>query len=259
MRVIVAAGVAGDLGAFLAPTGRPQTQIVHRDQNSTLRWFQTISRIRQRSTDDDAHRVSEITRAHLILNLSVQYLRIEWRQHLRLRFVSGQPGYPFYSSTMSARIRRLLIPTIMRIAIAERARIGASATSLSEPNASQLPEITYNQKCRCRNLSRSRPDSQFTGRSGWCQKPNLTLIRKSAYNPEGFLRSPALHRYFLPVSVHPLVHFPLSFSNPSPDLLIPEFRSDPRQLSRTFRSSLTLPARPCNSTGRPPLCTGVIS
>ena len=66
--VIVAAGVAGNLGALHPPGARREVEIVHRDENPSLRWLETISHVRQGPTDDHAHRVGQIAVFELLLN-----------------------------------------------------------------------------------------------------------------------------------------------------------------------------------------------
>ena len=69
MRVVVPARVARDLRAFHPGRVRPQVQIVHRDENAPLRRLETIADIGQRTADNDAHRVGQIARPHLVLNV----------------------------------------------------------------------------------------------------------------------------------------------------------------------------------------------
>ena len=66
--MIVAAGVAGDLGALHPAGTRRQVQIVHGHQNPPLRGLQPVARVRQRPADDHAHRVGEITALELVLD-----------------------------------------------------------------------------------------------------------------------------------------------------------------------------------------------
>ena len=57
VRMVVAAGVAGDFRA-LDPAGpRRQVQVVHGDQDSPLRGLQPVAHVGQRAADDHAHRV----------------------------------------------------------------------------------------------------------------------------------------------------------------------------------------------------------
>ena len=71
VRVVVPAGVAGDLRALDPPAARAEVQVVHRDQNPPLRGFQSVPRIRKRPADDDRHRIGEIAVSHLILDVEL--------------------------------------------------------------------------------------------------------------------------------------------------------------------------------------------
>ena len=55
MRVVVAAGVADDFGAFAEFGARSKIEVVHRDQDAPLRRLQTVLHAGQRPADDDAH------------------------------------------------------------------------------------------------------------------------------------------------------------------------------------------------------------
>jgi hypothetical protein len=59
VRVIVTAGVAADLCAFTVLPSWEKRQVVHRKQNSPLRWLESVARIRQCARNDDRHRVIE--------------------------------------------------------------------------------------------------------------------------------------------------------------------------------------------------------
>ena len=66
--MIVAAGVAGDLGA-LDPAGpRRQVQVVHGDQDAPLRGLQAVAHVGQRPADDHAHRVRQIAVLQLVFD-----------------------------------------------------------------------------------------------------------------------------------------------------------------------------------------------
>ena len=68
VRMIVAAGVAGDLGAFDAAGARREIQIVHRHENSPLRRLQPVAHVGQRAADDDAHGVGQVTLLQLLFD-----------------------------------------------------------------------------------------------------------------------------------------------------------------------------------------------
>ncbi len=68
VRMIVAAGVAGDLGALDRARPRREVQVVHGDQNSPLRGLQPVAHVRQCPADDHAHRVGQIAALELVLD-----------------------------------------------------------------------------------------------------------------------------------------------------------------------------------------------
>ena len=59
VRVIVTAGVAADLCAFTVLPSWEKRQVVHRKQNSPLRWLESVACIWQCARNDDRHRVIE--------------------------------------------------------------------------------------------------------------------------------------------------------------------------------------------------------
>ena len=68
VRMIVAAGVAGDLRA-LDPAGpRREVQVVHGHQDPPLRGLQPVAHVGQRPADDHAHRVGQIAALELVLD-----------------------------------------------------------------------------------------------------------------------------------------------------------------------------------------------
>ena len=71
MRVIVAAGIAGDLRAFQVFASRPEVQIVHGDEDSPLAGFKPVADIGQSPVHDRAHRVREITVLKFLLDLEI--------------------------------------------------------------------------------------------------------------------------------------------------------------------------------------------
>jgi len=80
MRVIIAARIAHNLGAFAVLRTRTQVQIIHRYQNTPLRRLQTVTHIRQSTGNNHAHRIIQIRRLQLIQNLLFfkLFLRIRW-------------------------------------------------------------------------------------------------------------------------------------------------------------------------------------
>ena len=75
VRVVVPAGVAGNLRAFDALRMRAEAEVVHRDQNAALRRFQTVSNVRNRAADDNAHRVSQVASLQLVFDGELNELR----------------------------------------------------------------------------------------------------------------------------------------------------------------------------------------
>src|SRR4029077_15655718 len=59
VRVIISAGVAANFCAFAVLPSWEKRQIVHRIENSSLRWLESVARIRERARNDDGHRVVE--------------------------------------------------------------------------------------------------------------------------------------------------------------------------------------------------------
>jgi hypothetical protein len=66
--VVVAGGVAGDLGALTMLAAGPEVQVVHGHEDAALTGLQTVAHIGQRSRHDDAHRVLEVAALHLLLD-----------------------------------------------------------------------------------------------------------------------------------------------------------------------------------------------
>ena len=85
VRMVVAAGVAGDFRA-LDPAGpRREVQVVHGDQDSPLRGLQPVAHVGQRPADDHAHRVGQIAALQFVLDGDVQ-------QPLRGQAAGGRRG-----------------------------------------------------------------------------------------------------------------------------------------------------------------------
>src|SRR4029077_8891572 len=80
VRVIVTAGVAADLRAFTMLPPREKRQIVHRVENSPLRWLESVARIRQRARNDYRHRVIE-KRTRYFLGYVYRLYFFVWIQH----------------------------------------------------------------------------------------------------------------------------------------------------------------------------------
>jgi len=60
VRMIVAAGIAGDLGAFDPTRSRTEVQVVHGHENAPLRRLQTVPHVGQRAADNHAHGVRQV-------------------------------------------------------------------------------------------------------------------------------------------------------------------------------------------------------
>ena len=66
--VVVAAGVAGDLGAFDPGSPRRKVEIVHRHEDAALRGLEPVADVGEGPRDDDAHRVGEVAVLQLLLD-----------------------------------------------------------------------------------------------------------------------------------------------------------------------------------------------
>ena len=71
VRVIVTAGVAGDLRALHAAGAGREVQVVHRDQDAPLRRLEPVAHVGQRPADDDAHRVREVAVLELVFDRQI--------------------------------------------------------------------------------------------------------------------------------------------------------------------------------------------
>ena len=68
VRVVVAAGVAGDLGALHPGSAGSEIEVVHRHEDAALRWLEPVTDIGQRPGHDDAHRVGQVAVLQLLLD-----------------------------------------------------------------------------------------------------------------------------------------------------------------------------------------------
>ena len=71
VRVVVAGGVAGDLGALAVLRPRAEVQVVHRDQDPPLRRLEPVADVRQRAVHDRGHRVRQVAGMQLPFDLLV--------------------------------------------------------------------------------------------------------------------------------------------------------------------------------------------
>src|SRR5690606_1690434 len=65
VRVVVTHDVADDAGALDVATVRSEPGVEHRIEDLAMHRFEAVPYVRQRSTDDDAHRIVEIGPLHL--------------------------------------------------------------------------------------------------------------------------------------------------------------------------------------------------
>ncbi len=65
VRVVLTQNVSDDEGALAELGGGFKAQLIHGVEDATVHGFQSVTGIRQRARDDDAHRVVQVTRLHL--------------------------------------------------------------------------------------------------------------------------------------------------------------------------------------------------
>ena len=68
VRVVITAGVTRNLRALDPSRTGAEVEVVHRDQNATLRRLQTIANVRQGAGDDHAHRIRQVTVFQFLLD-----------------------------------------------------------------------------------------------------------------------------------------------------------------------------------------------
>ena len=68
VRMVVAAGVARDLGALHPGRARGEVEIVHGDENPPLRRLEAVAHVRERPAHDHAHRVREVAILELLFD-----------------------------------------------------------------------------------------------------------------------------------------------------------------------------------------------
>src|SRR4029079_8590932 len=93
VRVVRPHHVADDPRALETRPVRLQAGLVHRVEDAAMHRLQPVTNVRQRSRDDDTHRVVEEARAHLLLELARLYAA--WAQRLNVRQLV--PFLPFRS------------------------------------------------------------------------------------------------------------------------------------------------------------------
>jgi hypothetical protein len=67
VRVVIAHHVADHSGALDVPTVGAEAGVVHRVEDLAVDGLEAVANVRQRTTDDDAHRVIEVRALHLDL------------------------------------------------------------------------------------------------------------------------------------------------------------------------------------------------
>ena len=80
--VVVARGVAGDLGALPVRPPRREVQVVHRDQDPALRGLEAVAHVREGPRDDDRHRVIDVAGLHLVFDIGVDDSRAIVERHV---------------------------------------------------------------------------------------------------------------------------------------------------------------------------------
>ncbi len=68
VRVIISRGIAGDFRTFPELGTGPQIQVVHGNQDTSLRRLQAVPYVRKRAAHDNAHRVTEVRILHLFFD-----------------------------------------------------------------------------------------------------------------------------------------------------------------------------------------------
>ena len=83
--VVVAARVAGDLGALAVLLVGGEAEVVHRDQDAALAGLETVAHVGEGAVGEDAHRIVDERRAHLVFELDGLDLAFERLQGIRHR------------------------------------------------------------------------------------------------------------------------------------------------------------------------------
>jgi len=78
MRMILAQDVANNTGALFVRLVPETPQLIHGEEDTAMHGFQTIAKVRQRSTNDNAHGVLEVGLLHLVLDVDVEYSIVFW-------------------------------------------------------------------------------------------------------------------------------------------------------------------------------------
>ena len=83
--VVVAAGVAGDLGALAVLLVGGEAEIVHRDHDAALAGLEAVAHIGEGAVGEHAHRIVDERRAHLVFELDGLDLAFQRLQGIRHR------------------------------------------------------------------------------------------------------------------------------------------------------------------------------
>ena len=90
VRVVLADHVPDDASALLVSTVPVVVEFVHREQHAPVDWLEAVTRVRQRTTDDHAHRVIQIRAPHLLFEADGQcflgegrHAVLAWRRRWR--------------------------------------------------------------------------------------------------------------------------------------------------------------------------------
>ena len=93
VRMVIAAGVAADLGALAVLAVRKQREVVHRVQDAALRRLEPVAHVRQRARNDHRHRVIEERVLDLVGDVDLgdffaggEQRRVAHRQIIRIVF-----------------------------------------------------------------------------------------------------------------------------------------------------------------------------
>src|SRR5262249_44904210 len=91
VRMVVAAGVAADLGTLDPRCRGTEIQVIHSDEDSSLRRLKAIAHVRQSPADNHAHGVSEIAVLWLFFDVErLITLTVAIRRGWALRRHSGR-------------------------------------------------------------------------------------------------------------------------------------------------------------------------
>ena len=73
VRVVVAGSIATDFRTLEVLLVWSQVEVVHRDEDASLRWFETITNIGERPVHDCAHRVGEVGVLEFAFDVEIEH------------------------------------------------------------------------------------------------------------------------------------------------------------------------------------------